>query len=611
VSDLTYGSAAAAPPETMTLGAVLSVRGSEACVSLPAPALSDQLRPTVGSFLAIAAGRRRLIAVVTEVASNEASDERRESGAVARVDLMGEIKIDAQGVERFSRGVSAYPAIGDPARIIGRDELRLAYCASGARAINIGALHSDDTIAACVDSDNLLSKHFAVLGSTGVGKSSGVAVILNEILDVRPELRIFLLDGHNEYGRCFGPRANIVSAANLKLPFWLFNFEELVDALYYGRPAVDEEVDILAEQIPIAKSLYQTHRASADRATVRRIDPRIAGCTVDTPVPYMVQDLVALIDERMGKLENRASRMHHNRLLMRIEGLRNDARYAFMFENANVGGDTMAEILSYLFRLAPIGQPMTVLQLAGLPVEAVDAVVSVLCRLAFDFGLWSDGAAPMLFVCEEAHRYAPADRAAGFGPTRRALLRIAKEGRKYGVCLGLVTQRPAELDPTIISQCSTLFAMRMANDRDQALLRSAVTDAAANLLAFVPSLGTQELIGFGEGFPLPTRLTFHSLPADRIPRSETFSRGVAPIESSDELALVKAVVERWRGAMGPKSQTNETAAAEGDGAPRAAAAAVASPASAPPAAIGLSASMPIGTPVASRIEQIRAQLLKR
>ena len=156
----------------------------------------------------------------------------------------------------------------------------------------------------------------------------------------------------------------------------------------------------------------------------------------------MMQDLVALIDERMGKLENRASRMHHHRLLARIEALRNDARYAFMFENANVGGDTMGDILTYLFRLEPSGQPMTVLQVAGLPVEVVDAVVSVLCRLAFDFGLWSDGAMPMLFVCEEAHRYAPADRSVGFAPTRRALLRIAKEGRKYGVCLGLVTQRP-------------------------------------------------------------------------------------------------------------------------------------------------------------------------
>src|SRR6202023_266903 len=113
--------------------------------------------------------------------------------------------------------------------------------------------------------------------------------------------------------------------------------------------------------------------------------------------------------------------------------------------------------------------------------------------------MWSDGATPLLFVCEEAHRYASADRGVGFGPTRRAMSRIAKEGRKYGVFLGLVTQRPAELDPTILSQCSTLFVMRMANDRDQAILRSAVSDAAANLLDFLPSLGTGEGFAFGGG----------------------------------------------------------------------------------------------------------------
>src|SRR6202035_3544252 len=177
-------------------------------------------------------------------------------------------------------------------------------------------------------------------------------------------------------------------------------------------------------------------------------------------------------------------------------------------ENANVGGDTIGDILIQLFRLIPNGKPITIMQLAGFPAEVVDAVVSVLGRMAFDFGLWSDGAAPLLFVCEEAHRFASADRKIGFGPTRRAVSRIAKEGRKYGVYLGLVTQRPAELDATIISQCNTLFAMRLANERDQALLRSAVSDAAANLLSFVPSLGTREVLAFGEGVALPTRLRF-------------------------------------------------------------------------------------------------------
>ena len=159
----------------------------------------------------------------------------------------------------------------------------------------------------------------------------------------------------------------------------------------------------------------------------------------------------------------------------------------------------MVDVLSQLFRLPPKGVPMTIMQLAGFPAEVVDSVVSVLLRMAFEFGLWSDGVDPLLFVCEEAHKYASADRNAGFAPTRRAISRIAKEGRKYGVYLGLVTQRPAELDPTIISQCGTLFAMRMSNDRDQALLRSAVSDTAANLFAFVPSLGTREALAFGAG----------------------------------------------------------------------------------------------------------------
>jgi len=597
------------------LGTVLGVRGSEARIGLPSPALSDELRATVGTFVRIWAGPRRLIGMITEVEGKSDAGRSGGFGAVAMVDLMGEITSDDRGGERFMRGVSLYPAIGDPAGILGREELRLIYAGLGGADITIGALHHDDTIAARVSLDNMLTKHFAVLGSTGVGKSSGVAVILSAILEARPSLRIFLLDGHNEFGRCFGAKANVVNAQTLKLPFWLFNFEEFVDVLFGGRPGVDEELDILAEHIPVAKGMYLMHRIAQERNSVRRVDPRRAGYTVDTPVPYMLQDLIGLIDERMGKLENRATRMHYHRLLARIETLKCDARYGFMFENANVGGDTMGDILTQLFRVEPNGQPMTVMQVAGLPAEVVDAVVCVVARLAFDFGLWSDGAMPMLFVCEEAHRFAPADKTVGFAPTRRALLRIAKEGRKYGVYLGLVTQRPSELDPTIISQCNTLFAMRMANDRDQALLRSAVTDAIANLLAFVPSLGTREVVAFGEGLPLPTRLTFSALPADRVPRSETFERIDIETEPGQERSFVKVVVERWRGAAGGPKQSD-------DATPVAEPAPISAPAA--PRAAPLSAQFapgivrdadsgplsPMGS-VASRIDQIRAQILKR
>ena len=123
---------------------------------------------------------------------------------------------------------------------------------------------------------------------------------------------------------------------------------------------------------------------------MRRADLKTIGYTVDTPVPYRLADLVSLLDERMGKLENRSSRMIYHRLITRIESVCNDPRYAFMFENANVGGDTMAEVLGQLFRLPPNGKPITIMQLAGFPSEVVDAVVSVICRMAFDLGLWSE-----------------------------------------------------------------------------------------------------------------------------------------------------------------------------------------------------------------------------
>jgi uncharacterized protein len=526
---------------------VILVRGSLARVGMLANGKMglSEVRATVGRFVSIRCGTSVIVAMITEVSCEDlpTSDNFIAS---ASVDLLGEI-LGTSDRQKFQRGVTNYPTIGDAVELINSQELRTIYAPSGSDQINIGTLQQDSSVIAYVDIEEMLSKHFAVLGSTGVGKSTGVSLLLNEILKSRPNLRIFLLDVHNEYGRCFGDRALVINPRNLKLPFWLFNFEEIVDVLFAGRPGVPEELDILAEVIPVAKATY-TQYQNADRVGLKRSDPKTVGYTLDTPVPYRLVDLISLIDERMGKLENRSSRIIYHKLISRVETVRNDPRYAFMFDNANVGGDTMADVISHLFRLPSNGRPMTVMQLAGFPAEVIDSVVSVLCRMAFDFGLWSDGVSPLLFVCEEAHRYASADRNVGFGPTRKAVSRIAKEGRKYGVYLGLVTQRPAELDATIISQCNTLFTMRLANERDQALLRSAVSDAAANLLSFVPSLGTREVLAFGEGVALPTRLRFKEVPVHQLPRGEATISTVPSATSGHDMHFVSAVLERWRGA---------------------------------------------------------------
>ncbi|WP_439572065.1 ATP-binding protein [Phreatobacter sp.] len=539
------------------MGHVISVRGSRAQVGFPAPTPLSHARPTVGSFLSMKAVDSTIVGVVTAVESDSGPHGYR---AKAHVDLTGEIVRTADGSAQFRRGVTVFPAIGDAAEALSSDGLRVVYGSSASRTIRIGHIAQNRDVPALVDYDSLLSKHFAVVGSTGVGKSSGVAVILNAMMAADAGLRVLVLDSHNEYGRSFGERALVTGAGDLRLPFWMFNFEEMTDVIYGGRPAVPDEVDILAELIPLAKSHYQSYKVSGERPALARRTVRSGGFTADTPTPYLIQDLMALIDERMGKLENRASRMTHHRLLARIEAIKNDPRYGFMFENANVGGDTMASVLSRLFRLDGDGRQVTVLRLATLPGEAVDAVVCVTLRLAFEFGLWSDGALPLLIVCEEAHRYASADPSVGFAPARRSLSRIAKEGRKYGVHLGLVSQRPAELDPTIISQCSTLFAMRMTNEADQALLRSATSDIAAHLLDLVPGLGTGDVIGLGEAMPLSTRLHFETLPAARVPSSEmTVGRPETGSLGGDE--LVRTVIDRWRRATSGQSLVEEEAPA--------------------------------------------------
>ena len=379
------------------LGQVVSVRGSRARLGLLIPPIEDldAVRATVGKFLGILTTKSLLIGVITNV-SIEAPVCAEEPGcqSTADLDLIGEINHSAAPARVFHRGVTSYPAIGDPVLAIGARELRLVYNDASGFAIGIGHLQQDSSITAYVDLDDMLSKHFAVLGTTGVGKSSAVVLLLHEVVRTRPNLRIFVLDAHNEYGRPFADKALVLNPRNLRLPFWLFNFDEMVDVLFGARPGTEEEVDILSEAIPRAKANYATHRAGLDRLIVKKNEPRAAGYSIDTPVPYRIADLIALLDERMGKLENRSSRMTYHRLITRIEGVVNDPRYSFMFENANVGGDTMAEVLGHLFRLPPNGKPFTVMQLAGFPSEVVDAVVSVICRLAFDLGLWSEGAAP-------------------------------------------------------------------------------------------------------------------------------------------------------------------------------------------------------------------------
>ncbi|MEQ8824968.1 MAG: DUF87 domain-containing protein [Filomicrobium sp.] len=536
-----------------SIGRIVSVTGAKAILLLDGSqdgsVRNVNNRPEMGTLLAIDTATTVALAIVSALSVPVPAQREGEAEIwIAELGLVGELWRGDNNSLGFNRGVTIYPALGDRVRHAAKEELSLAFCGTDRRSVDVGTLHQDATIPAKVRVDDLLGKHFAILGTTGTGKSCTTALLLRAILKRNPAAHILLLDPHNEYATAFQGFGEVVSPRNLQLPFWLLTFEEIVEVLI-GDPERKAEIDILQELIPMAKAKYAASRNGEPGANGRlRRNPNDAGrFTVDTPVPYRISDLTAIIDERMGKLENKRDLAPYRNIKAKIEQISQDARYGFMFGSLTVY-DGMAQILGRLFRVPVNDKPITILELTGLPPEIVNVVVSVICRMTFDFAVWGEGRVPVTLVCEEAHRYVPADAEAGFEPCKRAIAKIAKEGRKYGASLCIVTQRPAEIDPTILSQCNTVFALRMSNDRDQAIVRSAVSDTGSGLLEFLPALGQREAIAFGDGVSLPVRIKFEELPQDALPRSSTARFSERWQECDIDAEFLEQLVERWRSA---------------------------------------------------------------
>lgn len=533
------------------VGRIVAVTGGHAIILLDhveATAAGQPKSPEIGTLLKVDTPHSVALALISALSApapslNDSDQELR----IVEVEFIGELPKDETGRPRmFRRGISSYPALGDVVARASKSELAMAYACDASSAIRIGHIQQDSSIPAMVKIDDLLGKHFAVLGTTGTGKSCAVALIMRRILEKNPQAHILLLDVHREYAPSFRQWAEVITPDNLNLPFWPLNFEEIVEILIGSQPNRETDVEILRELIPMAKLRYLANqrrdRASPLRAREAAENQNIG---VDTPVPYRASDLVGLLDEYIGKLDLKGELAPYKRLKARVETISRDPRYTFMFGSLTVQ-DTMAQVLGRLFRVPVNNRPITILELGGLPSEIINVVVSVLARMAFDFAVWSGGRVPITFVCEEAHRYVPIDRTLGFEPTKRAISRIAKEGRKYAVSLCIVSQRPAELDPTILSQCNTIFSLRLSNERDQEILKAGISDAAASLLEFMPIMGAGEAITFGEGVSLPCRIKFDRLPPDALPKSSTALFSQTWTREVHDDGFLAEVVARWR-----------------------------------------------------------------
>ena len=524
------------------LGMVIEIAGSGSRIALdlgrleecaadadPSVALAGQ----VGSQIKIRVGNTWLLASVR----TQRSDETIPGGIVAAIDFLGEgdeEKLTGK-IYHFRRGVTRYPIPGALIYPATSADLRQIYASDGRTAITVGTVYPTKDIRAGLYIDAMLGKHFALLGSTGTGKSTSAALILHKICEAAPEGHIVMIDPHGEYSAAFRHSGQLFDVSNLNMPYWLMNFEEHCEVFVTARGSeAQDDRDILAKCLLAARGK-------------NRLAETMGKITVDSPIPYLLSDLSSGIQNEMGRLDKATSTAPFMRLKSKIDEIKADPRFQFMFSGMLVG-DTMAEFIAKVFRLPSNGKPISIIDVSGVPSDITSTVVAVLSRLVFDYAIWSrdDVTRPILLVCEEAHRYVPNEKSADNSSVGRILSRIAKEGRKYGISLGLITQRPSDLAEGVLSQCGTIISMRLNNDRDQAFVKAAMPEGARGFLDSIPALRNRECIICGEGVSIPIRVSFDELEEYKRPASADPSFSDLWNNSGGEEEQVQRAVSRWR-----------------------------------------------------------------
>ena len=526
---------------TQPIGVVLEIAGSGSQIAIDLQRLTEcaddedpsiAMAGQVGSQIKIRVGNSWLLASVR----NQRQD-RKAGSILANIDFLGEgIEEKLTGrLHGFRRGVTRYPVPGAMVFPASTQDLKQVYASDGRSAVTIGKVYPTKDIRAGLYVDAMLGKHFALLGSTGTGKSTSAALILHRICEAAPEGHIVMIDPHGEYSAAFRNTGVILDVSNLQMPYWIMNFEEHCEVLLTSS-GNDRQVDADI----LAKALLHARSKSRLAASMGKI-------TVDSPIPYLLSDLSNAIQDAMGKLDKSTTSAPYMRIKNKLEELKTDPRYQFMFSGMLVA-DTMADFIGKVFRMPSNGKPISIIDVSGVPSDITATVVAVLSRLVFDFAIWGreERTSPILLVCEEAHRYVPSEKNADGNSVGTILSRIAKEGRKYGISLGLITQRPSDLAEGVLSQCGTILSMRLNNDRDQEFVRAAMPEGARGFLDAIPALRNREVIVCGEGVAIPIRVAFDNLEESKRPASEDPSFVELWNQTGGEEEIVQRTVQRWR-----------------------------------------------------------------
>ena len=551
------------PIENLAIGQIIEVDGSRLVAELN-PTLSELSRVHAGetypigqfgSIIRIHFGRRLVYALVGRLRMKSefqaerglvpasSSDER-----IVEADLFGEGEwVHGASCEwelRFERGVSTYPLPQQTVYLTPKTELRFIYGKAKGAVVQLGQHVGSGGTPCLADLNELLGKHTAVLGSTGAGKSGTVAAIIHSILErgdknlyEKWKPRIIILDPHGEYGTAFADHTKLSSDdGTLTLPYWLLNFQETV-ALLIGKTEF-----VATSQANIVKIALIAAREEG----AQKLGLDASSITVDSPVPYKLSTFKAKVD--VDKPSQAIKQDSHNSILQKLEVLMTDARLRFMMTEWNDDGNDPFPVV--IRQLTGDGPQPRIVDLSGVPNEVAGVSSAVIARTLFNLKIWQTQpereSDPVLLVCEEAHRYVPNRGEAQYEAAQEAIRRIAKEGRKYGVGLLLVSQRPSEVEATVLSQCNSWIVLRITNDADREHVRSILPDSMSGLTKMLSGLRRQEAIFVGQAAMLPSRILIRDLKPEQLPKSNDidFDKGWQNDATPD--AHIQEVVKRWR-----------------------------------------------------------------
>jgi DNA helicase HerA-like ATPase len=496
-----------------------------------APALHDD-RGKIGSFVVMPDGNISIIGTIVGVRNLEGSGsvELFSSKAMKRVMEIQPIGTVKNG--RFQRGVSSFPGLGNSVFAAGKEDLQVIFSSYRDQNFSLGKLSLLEDERLYVDPNKFFAKHIALFGSTWSGKSCSTASVLQKVVSME-NTHVILLDLHGEYEPAFRDQGNVIKITELELPYWLMNFDELVETF------VDEQESSSPNQVMVLKDAVLDSKRGKNLGLKEFL-------TVDTPVYFDFLDVSArfrsLDSERTLGGKEGPFYGQFTRFLVRLESKISDKRYEFLFRPKKYrSSETMPDLLTRLFGL-DTGKHVTVVDLSRVPSDVINVLVSLLGRLLFDFNLWNSARQdfPILIVFEEAHTYLSASGHSK--AARQTVERIAKEGRKYGVSAMIVSQRPSEISETITAQCNNFIAMRLLNPNDQMYVRKLVPDALSSIIDILPTLQQGEAYLIGDAVAIPSRVMMD--PPSPSPASNDirfYEKWKKQLHSTD----VKSVVNNW------------------------------------------------------------------